>query len=42
VLAVLAQSWSFRTDPGFEATPSYRVTLRPTGELPMTVHAAPA
>jgi cytochrome P450 len=42
VLAVLAQSWTFRTDPGFEATPSYRVTLRPAGELPMTLHAAPA
>jgi cytochrome P450 len=42
VLATLAQSWSFRADPGFEAAPSYRVTLRPAGELPMTLHAARA
>jgi cytochrome P450 len=41
VLAMLAQSWTFRTDPGFEATPSYRVTLRPAGAMPMTLHAAP-
>jgi cytochrome P450 len=42
VLATLAQSWSFRMDPGFEAAPSYRVTLRPAGELPMTLYAASA
>lgn len=41
VVAMLAQSWTFSTDPGFEAAPSYRVTLRPAGAMPMTVHAAP-
>jgi cytochrome P450 len=40
VLALLAQSWTFRIDPGFEPAPSYRVTLRPAGEVPMTLHAA--
>jgi len=40
VLATLAQSWKFLADPGFEAIPSYRVTLRPAGELPMTVYPA--
>jgi cytochrome P450 len=42
VLAVLAQAWTFRIDPRFEATPSYRVTLRPAGEIPITLHAVPA
>jgi cytochrome P450 len=42
VLAVLAQSWTFRIDPGFVAIPSYRITLRPAGEMPITAHAAPA
>jgi cytochrome P450 len=41
VLAMLAQSWTFGAEPGFEATPSYRVTLRPSGEVPMTLHAVP-
>jgi cytochrome P450 len=40
VLVVLAQSWTFKADPGFEAIPSYRVTLRPDGELPMTAYRA--
>jgi cytochrome P450 len=39
VLATLAQSWTFRADPGFEAAPSYRVTLRPAAGLPMTLRA---
>jgi cytochrome P450 len=42
ILAVLAKSWTFRIDPGFEATPSYRLTLRPAGEMPITPRAAPA
>jgi len=42
ILAMLAQSWTFGAEPGFEATPSYRVTLRPSGEVPMTLHAVPA
>jgi cytochrome P450 len=41
VLAMLAQSWTFRIDPRFVATPSYRVTLRPDGAIPMTLHATP-
>ena len=41
VLALLAQSWTFLAGPGFEAAPSYRVTLRPAGELPMTLRAVP-
>ena len=41
VLAVLARSWSFRSDPTLEVTPQYRVTLRPDGGLPMTVHVRP-
>jgi cytochrome P450 len=40
VLAMLAQSWAFAIDPGFEATPSYLVILRPAGEVPITLHAA--
>jgi cytochrome P450 len=42
VLATLAQIWTFRADPDFEATPSYRITLRPSGEVPMTLHAVAA
>jgi cytochrome P450 len=41
VLAMLAQSWTFRIDPRFVAAPSYRVTLRPAGAIPMTLHATP-
>jgi cytochrome P450 len=40
ILAVLAQSWTFLADPGFEAIPSYQVTLRPAGGLPMTLRQA--
>jgi cytochrome P450 len=39
ILATLAQSWTFRTSPGFRASPSYQVTLRPSAGMPMTVHA---
>jgi len=38
VLAVLARSWTVRTAPGFQPAIQYRVTLRPAGGLPMTVH----
>jgi cytochrome P450 len=38
VLAVLARSWTVRTAPGFQPAIQYRVTLRPAGALPMTVH----
>ena len=38
VLAVLARSWTVRTAPGFQPALQYRVTLRPAGGLPMTVH----
>jgi cytochrome P450 len=41
VLAMLAQSWTFGAEPGFEATPSYQVTLRPSGQVAMTLRAAP-
>jgi pentalenene oxygenase len=41
VLAILAQSWSFKTDPGPAPAPSYRVTLRPDGPVQLTVHASP-
>jgi cytochrome P450 len=41
VLATLAQSWTFRADPGFQPALSYQVTLRPAAGMPMTVHARP-
>jgi cytochrome P450 len=39
VLATLAQSWTFRVEPGFRPAVSYQVTLRPAGGMPVTVSA---
>ena len=41
VLATLAQSWTFRAEPGLPPALGYQLTLRPTHGLPMTVHARP-
>lgn len=41
VLATIARSWTFRADPGFRPALSYRLTLRPSAGMPMTVHSRP-
>ena len=41
VLATLAQSWTFQAVPSADPAPSYRVTLRPAGPVPLTVHRVP-
>jgi cytochrome P450 len=38
-LATLAQHFTLRLKPGHEVHPVCRLTLRPEGGLPMTVHA---
>jgi cytochrome P450 len=38
VLATLAQQWKLRLKPGFEIGFDPRVTLRPKGGMPMTLH----
>jgi hypothetical protein len=38
MLATLAQSWTFRADPSLAPAISYRITLRPNGSVPVTVH----
>jgi hypothetical protein len=38
-LATLAQHFQLRLKPGHEVRPVCRLTLRPEGGLPMTVHA---
>jgi cytochrome P450 len=39
VLAVLARSWTVRTDPAFRPAVQYRATLRPAGGLPVVPHS---
>jgi cytochrome P450 len=39
VLATLAQRWTMAADPARPLEVQYRVTLRPDGPLPVTVHA---
>lgn len=41
-LATLAQTFTLRHQPGYEVKPVCRLTLRPDGGLPMTVHAREA
>ena len=38
-LAVLAGRWTASADPVHQVRPHYRVTMRPSGGLPMTLHA---
>jgi len=42
VLAMLAQSWTFRADPGRTVLPRYRITMRPAAGVPMTLRAGAA
>ena len=39
VLAVIASRWDVHTSPELNPTPNYRVTLRPSGAVPLRVSA---
>ena len=39
VLAVIASRWDVHTSPELNPTPHYRVTLRPSGAVPLRVSA---
>jgi cytochrome P450 len=41
-IATLAQQFTLRLQPGYEVKPVCRLTLRPEGGLPMTIHQRPS